>query len=97
MYRMRSGTDGKPVRPRLSTLTPFRYDKYRGRVPKIDCHGEFDAVLLVLLDKSSMEAIETWRAERDKVIAGLQAPESKARNERSSMGISQFKSIVRRM
>lgn len=72
-------------------------DKYRGRVPKIDCRGEFDAVLLVLLDKSTYEAIEIWRVERGKVISRLQVSGSKARNERSSMGISQFKSVARRV
>jgi hypothetical protein len=68
-------------------------DRYRGRVPKINCSGDFDAVLLVLLDRESFEAIEIWRAERDAVIARLTAPGSKSRNERFSMGISQFKSI----
>lgn len=67
--------------------------RYRGRVPKINCNGPFDAVLMVLLDKTSFEAIEIWRADRDAVIARLSAPGSKARNERNSMGIAQFKSI----
>lgn len=70
-----------------------RDDKYRGRVPKINCDGSFDAVLLVLLDKATFDAIEIWRAERQAVIARLSAPGSKARNERHSMGIAQFKSI----
>lgn len=68
-------------------------DKYRGRVPKIDCNKPFDAVLLVLLDKTSFETIEIWRAERNAVSKRLSAPGSKARNERGQMGISQFKSI----
>lgn len=69
-------------------------DKYRGRVPRIRCDGEFEAVLLVLLDRATFEAIEIWRAERDKVRARLDAPGSRARNERGSLGISQFKSIA---
>ena len=68
-------------------------NRYRGRVPKINCGDGFDAVLLVLLDITSFEAIEIWRAEREAVIARLMAPGSKARNERHSMGIAQFKSI----
>jgi len=68
-------------------------DKFRGRVPKIDCSKPFDAVLLVLLNKTSFEPLEIWRAERDAVKQRLAAPGSKARNERSSMGIAQFKSI----
>jgi hypothetical protein len=70
-----------------------RGDKYRGRVPKINCADGFDAVLLVLLDKATFEAIEIWQAERAAVIARLSAPGSKSRNERFSMGITQFKSI----
>jgi hypothetical protein len=68
--------------------------RYRGRVPKIKFDGHFDAVLLVLLDKLTFDAIEIWRAERDDVIARLTAPGSRARNERGQMGISQFKSIA---
>jgi len=69
-------------------------DKYRGRVPKIDCSKPFDAVLLVLLNKASFEPLEIWRAERDAVRQRLTAAGSKARNERGSMGIAQFKSIA---
>ena len=68
-------------------------DKYRGRVPKIDCSKPFDSVLLVLLDKTSFEPIEIWRAERSAVRRRLKAPGSKARNDRGQMGIAQFKSI----
>ncbi len=57
-------------------------DKYRGRVPKIDCSKPFDAVLLVLLDKRSFAPIEIWGAERNSVRKRLSAPGSKARNER---------------
>jgi hypothetical protein len=70
-------------------------DKYRGRVPKIDCSKPFDAVLLVLLDKASFETIEIWRAERKEVSKRLSTPGSKARNERGQLGIAQFKSIPR--
>ena len=68
-------------------------DKYRGRVPTINCTKSFDTVLLVLLDRSSFEAIEIWRAERKAVRKRLSAPGSKARNERGQMGVAQFKSI----
>lgn len=71
--------------------------RYRGRVPKIKCEGDFDAVLLVLLDKSTFDAVEIWRAERASVKARLAAPGSRARNERGQMGISQFKSIAERI
>jgi hypothetical protein len=67
---------------------------YRGRVSAIKCDGEFDAVLLVLMDRMTFEAIEIWQADRIDVSRRLKAPGSKARNERNSIGIAQFKSIA---
>jgi hypothetical protein len=72
-------------------------DKYRGRVPTIKCDGDYDAVLLVLLNKETYDVIEIWRAEREGVKARLETPGSKARNERGSLAISQFKSIAKRV
>jgi hypothetical protein len=70
---------------------------YRGRVPSIKCDGDFDAVLLVLLDRDTFALLEIWEADRAAVATRLTAPGSKARNERNSMGITQFKSIARRV
>ena len=53
---------------------------------------EWDAVLMVLLDKN-FDAIEIYEAERKDVIDVLTAPGSKARNERGAMAVSKFKSI----
>lgn len=75
----------------------LRSDPYRGRVPSIKFDGDFDAVLLVLLDKATFDAIEIWEASREKVALRLKAPGSKARNERGSMGIAQFKSIAEKV
>jgi hypothetical protein len=72
-------------------------DRYRGRVPKIKCDGDYDAVLLVLLDKKTFDVIEIWRAEKDRVKVRLEVPGSKSRNERGSLGISQFKSIAQKI
>lgn len=55
----------------------------------------FDTVALVLLDPN-YDAIEIWEAPRQEVEARINAPGSKARNERGSLGISQFKSIAER-
>ena len=71
-------------------------DRYRGMMPKIR-DGDFDAVLLVLLDKATLDTIEIWRAHRMKVMARLDEPGGKARNERRSMAISQFKSIAEKV
>jgi len=49
---------------------------------------------LVLLDKTSYDAIEIWQASRAKVVERLKKPGSKSRNVRGSMGIRQFRSIA---
>ncbi len=74
--------DGKPL--------------YQGRVSKIDLTKPFDTVALVLLDQR-YDTVEIWEAPRAKVEARIRAPGSKARNERGSLGISQFKSIAERV
>ena len=70
--------------------------RYAGRVSKIDLSKPFDVVVLVLLDER-YEVVEIWEAERDTVEARIRAPGSKARNERGSLGISQFRSIAQRV
>ena len=79
-----------------------RDDRYRGRVPSIKCGGEFEAVLLVLIDRRTFEVIEIWKAKREDVARRLKEPGplgqvARARNERNSMGITQFKSIATRV
>jgi hypothetical protein len=68
-------------------------DPYRGRCPAIK--GEdFDSVALVLLDRASYEALEIWEAPCDLVLARIAMPGGKARTERRSLAITQFKSIA---
>jgi hypothetical protein len=69
---------------------------YQGRVSKIDVTKPFDTVALVLLD-ARYDTVEIWEAPRAKVEARIKAPGSKARNQRGSLGISQFKSIAERV
>lgn len=66
---------------------------YRGRVPKIDLTQPFDCVVLVLMNHA-YDVMEIWEASREDVEARLRAPGSKARNERGSLAIPQFKSIA---
>jgi len=68
--------------------------RYVGRVPKMRLEPRFNKAILVLLDRSTMEALEIWQAEYDDVKRRLTDPGSRARNERLSMGISQFRSIA---
>jgi hypothetical protein len=64
------------------------------RLGSIDVRKDWDAVLLVLLDEQ-FNAATIYEADRVPVIAALNAPGSKSRNERGAMGVSKFKSIGR--
>lgn len=66
----------------------------KGRMGRIDTTNlEWDAVLLVLLD-NHLEALAIYESGREEVMAALQKPGSKSRNERGALGISQFISIA---
>tara|TARA_R110000787_G_C13310530_1_gene435456 strand:- start:342 stop:881 length:540 start_codon:yes stop_codon:yes gene_type:complete len=67
-----------------------------GRVGSINTDKEFDSVMLVLMHKK-YELAEIWEADREAVVARLDRPGSKSRNERRSMGVAQFKSIATRV
>ncbi|WP_447753937.1 DUF6998 domain-containing protein [Pseudomonas nicosulfuronedens] len=64
----------------------------RGRVGSIDLRQPFDSVMLVLLDED-LEAFAIYEANRNAVVEALTRPGSKARNERGSLAIAQFKAI----
>jgi hypothetical protein len=63
------------------------------RIGRISLDHEWDAVLLVLLDEA-LETREIWEAPRDALVQLLQAPGSKARNERHALAIAQFKRVA---
>ena len=62
------------------------------RLGAIDVEKDWDAVLLVLLDEN-FAATQIWEAERAAVVAALEAPGSKARNDRGQLGVNKFKAI----
>jgi hypothetical protein len=64
------------------------------RIGSIDRKKEFDAVLLVLLDEN-LDSFAIYEADREDVVAALQAPGSKARNERGALSVSKFRAIGR--
>ena len=59
------------------------------RMGSLDVNQPWDGVLLVLLD-GSFNAVAIFEADRDPVIAALQRPGSKARNERGALAVPQF-------
>ncbi len=67
-----------------------------GRLGSIRLDHEWDEVLLVLLDED-FEPIEIYASDRLKIEVLLQAPGSRARNERGQLSVSAFKAISRRV
>lgn len=67
-----------------------------GRVPSINTDKEFDSVQLVLID-ANYNLLEIWEASREAVIATLDKPGSKSRNERRSMAVTKFRQIGTRL
>jgi hypothetical protein len=75
-------------------LTPT--SKASQRVGSINLKKEWDIVILVLLDEH-YEPTEIYEAGRKAVTAALAKPGSKARNERGSLAVSQFKAVGSRI
>jgi hypothetical protein len=65
------------------------------RLGSIDKTKDWHAVLMVLLDEN-FDAYEIYEAPRAAVIAALDVPGSRARNERGALAVSKFKSIADR-
>ena len=86
--------DGVTVQVQIKGRVIHNPKKISGRVGAIDLRQPFDVVQLVLLD-SYLNAFAIYEAERPAVEALLTRPGSKARNERGSVGIAQFKAIAR--
>lgn len=86
--------NGSRQRIQIKGRAVDKVDRYRGRCPSIKCGDQFDYVMTVLLDRKSLDVLEIWEAPEAAVQARLEAPGSKSRNERNSMGLSQFKSIA---
>ncbi|HEX7125601.1 MAG TPA: hypothetical protein VF406_07440 [Thermodesulfobacteriota bacterium] len=64
------------------------------RISRIDIEKEWDGVLLVVMNSES-ETTAVYEARRAVVVEALLKPGLKARNERGSLNISQFKAIGR--
>lgn len=84
--------DGTPRRIQVKGRQVTLGNRRAGRLGSIDLRQEFDSVLLVLLD-DDFNAYEMPEAARDDVEAALARPGFKARNERNSLAIEQFKAI----
>ncbi len=61
------------------------------RIGRIKADAKCDKIILVLLDSVSLEPSEMWEASFKDIVARLQEPGSKARNERGALSIHDFK------
>lgn len=84
--------DGKHLRVQIKGRCILKRGRPMGRMGSIDLEKPFDTVLLVLLD-DEFNALAMYEATREAVATLITKPGSKARNERGSVGISQFKAI----
>ena len=84
--------DGSPKRLQIKGRCLQDDCKPGQRLGSIRLTHDWDAVLMVILDQT-FEALEIYEAQRPDVIAALQLPGSKARNERGALSVSKFRAI----
>lgn len=84
--------DGRKYQIKARSLDAKSRDKNQATGGLID--GDWDAALLVIMDEN-FDMLEIWETDRATVNKTLDKPSSKGRNERRSMGLSQFKAIGR--
>lgn len=85
-------TDDGEKRIQIKTRCVLPDSKPGQRMGRIQLEKDWDTVLLVLLDEN-LEPLEIHEAGRPEITGALEAPGSKARNERGALGVSKFKSI----
>lgn len=85
--------DGK-VRIQIKGRCLISGTSKNARIGSINTKGEWDSIVLVLLDES-LDPVAIYEADRPDVLAALEAPGSRARNVRHALAISQFASIGR--
>jgi hypothetical protein len=87
------GPDGRRIQIKARMFNPGQ--PFGGqRMGSIKAGSIFDTVMLVMMD-TAYEPWVIWEAQRDVVLAALEAPGSKSRNERGALAVAKFKSIAR--
>jgi hypothetical protein len=86
-----SHDDGRRIQ--IKGRVQFANSKPGQRIGSIQLKYDWETVMLVLLD-SDFEPVAIYEAQRSKVKEVLEAPGSRARNERGSMGVNKFRSIA---
>lgn len=84
--------DGQTIRVQVKGRCVMKNSKPGQRVGSIKLNHEWDVVVLVLLDEN-FEPLRLYEANRVDIEDAINAPGSKARNERGALSVSKFKSI----
>ena len=87
---------GKQIKIQIKGRSLPKKHNPGARIGSIKLDKEWDIIVLVLLDEN-LEPTEIYEADRISVTNALSAPGSKARNERGALGVSQFKSIGKKV
>lgn len=84
--------EGREIRVQIKGRCLADGAKRGQRVGGIKTEQAWDTVILVLLSEH-FEPLTMYEAERAPVVAALEAPGSRARNERGALSIEKFRSI----
>ena len=84
----------KTIRIQIKGRCVLNGSKLGQRIGRIKLENNWDRVLLVLMDEC-FEVMKIFQAERAAIVQALQAPGSKARNERGALGVNKFRSIAK--
>lgn len=86
-------TDENGVRYQIKTRALSQAARKKSqKISSINLEYEWEFVILVLMDEN-FQTLEIWKAPRTEVEEALNAPGSKARNERRALAVSKFKKI----
>ncbi|WP_080964181.1 DUF6998 domain-containing protein [Rhodopseudomonas palustris] len=90
-------TPAGEVRIQIKGRVFDKTQKRSQRIGSIKPGAHCDKVILVLLDNKTLEPVEMWEASYKEVVAHLEAPGSRARNQRGSMSVNAFKRLGERV
>ena len=94
-YDATRNVDGSAFRLQIKARV-LASERAGGRLGSIDTTKDWDAVLLVILSPD-FETLAIYEASRTLVVAAIEKPGSKARNERHALSVQQFRAISKRV
>ena len=87
-------TDGRDVRIQIKGRAFSATSKPGQRIGRIKRGAPCDLFMMVLLDNGTLVPREIWEAPAEAVMARLDVPGGKARTERGTLGVNEFKRLA---